>query len=132
MSDENKNLDNQNLDSTNNTPQANPDTPDSPKPPLLNISFWVGVISGLFTLILGILIRYKLAQIDISIDVSSEGFKLGLIMIASYMGSYAPILGIIGIAFNAIGLKIKTKFVQILNYTIIAIALCELLLLFNI
>ena len=105
---------------------------DSPKSLLNNPSFWVGVASGLLVLILGLILDNKLANSNFSIDVNSEGFKLGLIFIANYIGAYAPIMGILALVFNAIGLKLKTKLLQIFNYAIIAVAFLELLLLFGI
>lgn len=105
---------------------------ESPKNPLADASFWLGAASGLLVLILGFVIEHKLANTNITLDITAEGFKLGLIFIANYIAAYAPILGIVGIVFNAIGLKFKTKLVQILNYAIISIVFLELLLLFGI
>lgn len=116
------------LDEEKKTPE---DKKSSPMSLFKDPGFWVGAASGLLVLILGLILSNKLANTNFEVDVSSDGFKLGLIFIANYIAAYAPIMGIVGIIFNLVGLKIKTKLLKILNYAIISIAFLELLLLFG-
>lgn len=76
---------------------------------------WLSFFVCLAACIMSKIADVKLGAETISIDISSDGFKLFAVYIGSFLIGLAPISGVLGLIFNLVALKIPTKLTKLAN-----------------